>query len=139
MDRFSPCIFFPLSFSLCIQFVHFSHDKYKIKYFQDRPFPPYYVDLPFQPNLFLLSIWRRQWHPTPVLLPRKSHGRRSLVSCNPWVAKSWTQLSYFTFTFHIYALEMEMATHSRVLAWRIPQTGETGKLPSMGSHRVGHN
>ena len=55
------------------------------------------------------------------------------------VAKSWTQLSDFTFTFHFHALEKEMATHSSVLAWRIPGTGETGGLPSMGSHRVGHD
>ena len=55
------------------------------------------------------------------------------------VAKSWTQLSDFTFTFHFHALEKEIATHSSVLAWRIPGTGETGGLPSMGSHRVRHN
>ena len=55
------------------------------------------------------------------------------------VAKSWTRLSNFTFTFHFHALEREMATHSSVLAWRIPGTGEPGGLPSMGSHRVGHN
>ena len=57
------------------------------------------------------------------------------------VAKSQTQLSdfNFTFTFHVHALEKEMATHSSVLAWRIPGTGEPGGLPSMGSHRVGHD
>ena len=55
------------------------------------------------------------------------------------VAKSWTQLRDFTFTFHFDALEKEMATHSSVLAWRIPGTGEPGGLPSMGSHRVGHD
>ena len=55
------------------------------------------------------------------------------------VAKSWTRLSDFTFTFHFHALEKEMATHSSVLAWRIPRTGEPGELPSMGSHRVGHD
>ena len=55
------------------------------------------------------------------------------------VAKSRTRLSDFTFTFHVHALEKEMATHSSVLAWRIPGTGEPGGLPSMGSHRVGHN
>ena len=55
------------------------------------------------------------------------------------VAHSWTPLSDFTFTFHFHALEKEMATHSSVLAWRIPGTGEPGGLPSMGSHRVGHN
>ena len=55
------------------------------------------------------------------------------------VAKSQTRLSNFTFTFHFHALEKEMATHSRVLAWRIPGIGEPSGLPSMGSHRVGHN
>ena len=55
------------------------------------------------------------------------------------VAKSWTRLSDFTLTFHFRALEKEMAAHSIVLAWRIPGTGEPGGLPSMGSHRVGHN
>ena len=55
------------------------------------------------------------------------------------VAKSGTRLSDFTFAFHFHALEKEMATHSSVLAWRIPGTGETGGLPSMGSHRVGYD
>ena len=55
------------------------------------------------------------------------------------VAKSQTQLSDFAFTFHFHALEKEMATHSSVLAWRIPGTAEPGGLPSMGSHRVGHD
>ena len=55
------------------------------------------------------------------------------------VAKSRTRLSDFTFTFHFHALEKEMATHSSVLAWRIPGTGKPGGLLSMGSHRVGHD
>jgi len=55
------------------------------------------------------------------------------------VAKSQTRLSNFTFTFYFHALEKEMATHSSVLAWRIPGTGEPGGLPSVGSHRVRHN
>ena len=55
------------------------------------------------------------------------------------VVKSWTWLGNFPFTFHFPALEKEMATHSSVLAWRIPGTGEPGGLPSMGSHRVGHD
>ena len=55
------------------------------------------------------------------------------------VTKSWTQLSDFTFNFHSQALEKEMATHSSVLAWTIPEMGEPGGLPSMGSHRVGHD
>ena len=55
------------------------------------------------------------------------------------VTKSRTRLSDFTFPFHFHALEKEMATHSSVLAWRIPGTGEPGGLPAMGSHRVGHD
>ena len=55
------------------------------------------------------------------------------------VAKSRTRLSDVPFTFHFPALEKVMATHSSVLAWRIPGTGEPGGLPSMGSHRVGHD
>ena len=55
------------------------------------------------------------------------------------VAKSRTWLSNFTFIFHLHALEKEMATHSSIIAWRIPGTGEPGGLPSMGSHRVGHD
>ena len=130
---------------------------------------------------------RRQWQATPVLLPRKSHGWRSLVGYSPWghhesvateqlhfhfslsrngegngnplqcsclenprdgrawwatvhgVATSWSRLSDFTFTFHFHAMEKEMATHSSVLAWRIPGTAEPGGLPSMGSHRVRHD
>ena len=63
----------------------------------------------------------------------------------PWeaavhgVAKSQTRLSYVTFIFHFHALEKEMASHSSVLAWRIPGTGEPGGLPSMGSQRVQHD
>ena len=65
------------------------------------------------------------------LLPGKSHGWR--------VTKSRAWLSDFTFPFHFHALEKEMAIHSSFLAWRIPGTKEPGGLPSMGSHRVGHN
>ena len=53
--------------------------------------------------------------------------------------KSWARLSDFPFTFHFHALEKEMATHSSVLAWKIPGMGEPGGLPSMGSHRVRHD
>ena len=84
-------------------------------------------------------IRRRWWHPTPVLLLGKSHGWRSLVDCSLGVAKSRTLLSDFTFTFHFPALEKEMATYSSVLAWRIPGIREPGGLPSLGSHRVGHD
>ena len=67
----------------------------------------------------------------------KSHGRRSLVAAVHGVAKSWTRLNDFTFTFHPHALEKEMATHS--LAWRIPGTEEPGRLPTLGLHRVRHD
>ena len=56
-----------------------------------------------------------------------------------WVAEGRTRLSDFTFTFHFHALEKEMATHSGVLAWRIPGMVEPGRLPSMWSQRVGHD
>ena len=79
--------------------------------------------------------WRRQWHPTPGLLSGKSHGWRSLVGCSPWGSEE----SDTTEWLHFHALGKEMATHSSVLTWRIPGTGEPGGLPSMGSHRVGHN
>ena len=55
------------------------------------------------------------------------------------VAKSWTRLSDFTFTFHFPALEKEMATHSSILSWRLPGTEEPVGLPSKGLHRVGHD
>ena len=55
------------------------------------------------------------------------------------VAEGRTRLSNFPFTFHFHALEKEMATHFSVLAWRIPGTGEPAGLPSVGSHRVGHD
>ena len=67
-------------------------------------------------------------------------GREAWCAAVYGVAKSRTRLSDFTFTFHFHALEKEMATHSSVLAWRIPGTGEPGGLPSMvGSHRVRHD
>ena len=55
------------------------------------------------------------------------------------VAKSWARLSNFTFAFHFHALEKEMATHSSILAWRIPETEEPSRLLSMESHRVRHD
>ena len=64
---------------------------------------------------------------------------RAAIHYKSGIAKSHTWLSNFTFTFHFPALEKEMATHSSILAWRIPGTAEPGVLPSMGSHRVGHD
>ena len=82
---------------------------------------------------------------------REGNGNPLQYSCleNPWTEEpgrlqsmgllSWTRLSDFTFTFRFHTLEKEMATRSSVPAWRIPGTGEPGGLPSMGSHRVGHD
>ena len=83
---------------------------------------------------------RRRWHPTPVLfcLENPVDGGAWQASVHG-VAKSPTRLSDFSFNCHFHALEKDMATHSGVLAWRIPGTGEPGGLPSLGSHRVGHN
>ena len=96
------------------------------------------IHLLFIPYLQVFSIknQRRQWQPTPVLLPGKSHGWRSLVGYSPWGRKELDMTEQLHFHFH--SLEKEMATHSSVLAWRIPGTGEPGGLPSMGWHRVGH-
>ena len=87
----------------------------------------------FQPQL-TVHFRRRQWHPTPVLLPGKSHGWRSLIGGSPWgrTESDTTERLHF----HFHELEKEMATQSSVLAWRIPGTGEPGGLPSIGSHRV---
>ena len=85
-----------------------------------------------------IKTQRRHWQPTPVLLAGESHGQRSLVGCSPW-GRSELDMTDFTFTFHFPALEKEMATHSSVLAWRIPGMGEPAGLPSMGSHTVRHD
>ena len=90
-------------------------------------------------NRSMEEKWRRRWHPTPLLLPGKSHGQRSLVGCSPWGREESDTTEWLPFTFHFHVLEKGMATHSSILAWRIPGTGEPGGLPSVGSHRVGHD
>ena len=111
-----------------------------------------------------MATWRGKWQPAPLFLPGKLHWQRRLGGYSPWDDKESdtakqlsththnckisetdlmvhvpTGLIDFTFTFHFHALEMEMATRSSVLAWRITGTGEPGGLPSMWSHRVGHD
>ena len=88
------------------------------------------------------EIWRRKWQPTPVLLPGKFHGWRSLVGYTQSmmglqrVGHNWaTSLSFFLY----FVLEKEMATHSSDLAWRIPWTEGPGGLWSMGLQRVGYD
>ena len=85
-----------------------------------------------RPKLNITSIYHGEGNGTPL---------QSSCLENPMdgVAEGRTQLSDFTFTFHFHALEKEMVTHSSILAWRIPGTGEPCGLPSMGSHRVGHD
>ena len=101
---------------------------------------PYADLIKITQNVFTCTyIWKRQWHPTPALLPGKSHGRRSLVGCSQWGCWGSDTTERLHFHFHFHALEKEMATHSSVLAWRIPRMGEPDGLPSMGSHRVGHD
>ena len=77
--------------------------------------------------------------PTPALLPENPMDEGAWWAAVHGVAESRARLSDFTFTFHFYALEKAVATHSSVLAWRIPGTEEPSGLPSMGSHRVGHD
>ena len=102
-------------------------------------------------SLFLLSFGK--WQHSGISKSSQSEGKifegnsclENPMDGGAWwaavheVTQSWTGLSDFTFTFHFHVLEKEMATHSSVLAWRIPGTGEPGGLPSMGSHRVGHD
>ena len=82
----------------------------------------------------LIFYQRRQWHPTPVLLPGKSHGQRSLVGCSLWGREE----SDMTERLHVH-FSLSCIGEGNVLAWRIPGTGEPGELPSMGLHRVGHD
>ena len=95
---------------------------------------PVFIDFPTQRNPQVCVNRRRRWHPTPVLLPGESHGRRSLLRCSPRDLEESDTIERLHFHFSLYALEKEMATHSSVLAWRIPGMGEPGGLPSMGSH-----
>ena len=91
-------------------------------------------------NCVVWIHWRRRWG-TPLqysCLENPMDGGAWWAAVHG-VAKSRTWLSDFIFTFHFHALEKEMATHSNVLAWRISGTGEPGGLPSLGSHRVGHD
>ena len=90
-------------------------------------------------SLSLLCIGEGNGNPLQGSCLKNPRDRGAWWAAVHGVAKSQTWLSHFTFTFHFHALEKEMATHSSVLAWRLPGTAEPGGLPSMGSHRVGHN
>ena len=96
---------------------------------------------PFQESTYIFRYLKESGNGTPLqysCLENPMDGGAWQAAVHG-VTKSWTQLSNFTFTFHFHALEKEMATHSNVLGWRTPGTGEPGGLLSMGSHRVGHD
>ena len=82
---------------------------------------------------------RRQWQPTPVLLPGKSRGQRSLVGCNPWGREESDMTERFHFHFSVSYIGEGNGNPLQRSCWRIPGTGKPGGLPSMGSHRVRHN
>ena len=135
--------------------------KFLLKLYREFRFH-FFSFIPGQ-DVVTLAMTRRMWQEAELycLLPpllvwshrlsRPLYGIPLQYSClvNPmdggawWAAvhgvRSQTRLSDFNFTFHFHALEKEMATHSSVLAWRIPGTGKPGGLPSLGSHRVGHD
>ena len=92
-------------------------------------------------SLFSTSIYLRGGNGTPLQYSclENPMDRGAWKAVIRGFAEGQTQLSDFTFTFHFHALEKEMATHSSVLAWTIPGTGEPGGLLSMRSHRVGHD
>ena len=86
-----------------------------------------------------VTLWRRHWHPLQYSCLENPMDGGALETAVHGVAKSRTRLSNFIFIFHFHALEKEMATHSSVLAWRIPGTGEPGGLPFMELYRAGHD
>ena len=90
---------------------------------------------------WFISSYSREGNGNPLQYPclENPMDRGAWWAAVHGVAKSQAQLSVFTLTFHFHALEKEMATHSSVLAWRIPGTEEPGGLPSVGLHRVGHD
>ena len=115
-------------------------------------FNPYSIPILIMFSYFLISVESIMKSPLPFFSMPQGDGTPLQYSCleNPmgggawWaavcgVAKSRRRLSDFTFTFHFHAVEKEMVTHSSVLAWRISGTGAPNGLPSMGSHRVGHD
>ena len=83
--------------------------------------------------------WRRQWHPTPVPLPGKSHGRRSLVGCSPWGRKESDMTERLAFHFSLSCIGEGNGNPLQCSCLENPRDGEPGGLPPMGSHRVGHD
>ena len=84
-------------------------------------------------------VRRRQWHPTPVLLPGKSHGRRSLVGCSPWGSYESDTTERLHFHFSLSRIGEGNGNPLQCSCLENPRDGEPGGLPSLGSHRVGHD
>ena len=131
--------------------IAFSRKVFKLmESLQKAEFEPKYLSLDFLKirdrfltliNCVLQLLFFGEGNVTPLqysCLENPTDGGASQAAVHG-VVESRTQLRDFAFTFHFHALEREMATHSSVLAWRIPGTGEPGGLPSMGSRRVGHD
>ena len=96
-------------------------------------------DYPSFCELSTRACWRRQWHPTPVLLPGKSHGRRSLVGFSPWGCEESDLTEWLSFHLSLSCIGEGNGNPLQCSCWRIPETEGPGGLPSMGSHRVGHD
>ena len=90
-------------------------------------------------TIMLGDAWRRQWHPTPVLLPGKSHGQRGLVGCSPWGREESDTTERLHFHFSLSCIGKGNGSPLQCSCLENPRTGEPGRLPSVGSHRVGHN
>ena len=90
-------------------------------------------------TLVMSGYWRRQWQSTPVLLPGKSHGQRSLVGCSPWGRKEWDTTEQLHFHFSLSCIGEGNGNPLQFSCLENPRDGESGGLPSMGLHRVGHN
>ena len=82
---------------------------------------------------------RRRWHPTPVLLPGKSHGQRSLVGCSPWGHEESDTTEWLPFHFSLSCIGEGNGNPLQCSCLENPRDRGAGGLPSMGSHRVGHN
>ena len=85
-----------------------------------------------------MLLWRRQWHPTPGLLPGKSHGRRSLVGCSPWGREESDTTEWLRFHFSLSCIGEGNGNPLQCSCLENPRDREPGGLPSMGLHRVGH-
>ena len=90
-------------------------------------------------SLFTFMHWRRQWHPTPALLPGKSHGWRSLVGCSPWGRWGLDITEQLHFHFSLSCIGEGNGNPLQCSCLENPSDGEPGWLPSVGSHRVGHD